>query len=95
MNVQIRITAQVQENYQHNDTNIPYWKMKGGREFIIDNVDSDIAMYTADNEMDSAIQNMLDEYSNNHTRYTLIEWEVIFNSAIILDTDNFMWELNK
>jgi len=95
MNVQIRITAQVQENYQHNDTNIPYWKMKGGREFIIDNVDSDVAMYTADNEMDSAIQNMLDEYSNNHTRYTLIEWEVIFNSAIILDTDNFMWELNK
>jgi len=95
MNVQIRITAQVQENYQHNDTNIPYWKMKGGREFIIDNVDSDIAMYTADDEMDSAIQNMLDEYSNNHTRYTLIEWEVIFNSAIILDTDNFMWELNK
>ena len=95
MNVQIRITAQVQENYQQNDTNIPYWKMKGGREFIIDNVDSDVAMYTADNEMDSAIQNMLDEYSNNHTRYTLIEWEVIFNSAIILDTDNFMWELNK
>jgi hypothetical protein len=95
MNVQIRITAQVQENYQHNDTNIPYWKMKGGREFIINDVDSDIALNTADEEMDSAIQNMLDEYSNNHTRYTLIEWEVIFSSAIVLDTDNFMWELNK
>jgi uncharacterized phage-like protein YoqJ len=93
MNVQIRITAQVQENY--SDNNIPYWKMKGGREFIIDNVDSDVAMYTADNEMDSAIQNMLDEYSNNHTRYTLIEWEVIFSSPIVLDTDNFMWELSK
>jgi hypothetical protein len=95
MNVQIRITAQVQENYQHNDTNIPYWKMKGGREFIINDVDSDIAVNTADVEMDSAIQNMLDEYSNNHTRYTLIEWEVLYSSAIVLDTDNFMWELSK
>jgi hypothetical protein len=95
MNVQIRITAQVQENYQHNDTNIPYWKMKGGREFIINDVDSDIALNTADEEMDSAIQNMLDEYSNNHTRYTLIEWEVLYSSAIVLDTDNFMWELSK
>jgi len=95
MNVQIRITAQVQENYQHNDTNIPYWKMKGGREFIINDVDSDIAVNTADEEMDSAIQNMLDEYSNNHTRYTLIEWEVIFSSPIVLDADNFMWELSK
>ena len=95
MNVQIRITAQVQENYQHNDTNIPYWKMKGGREFIINDVDSDIAVNTADVEMDSAIQNMLDEYSNNHTRYTLIEWEVLYGSPIVLDTDNFMWELSK
>jgi hypothetical protein len=56
MNVQIRITAQVQENYQHNDTNIPYWKMKGGREFIIDNIDSDAAMYTTSSKMDSVIQ---------------------------------------
>ena len=95
MNVQIRITAQVQENYQHNDTNIPYWKMKGGREFIINDVDSDIAVNTADVEMDSAIQNMLDEYSNNHTRYTLIEWEVLYSSPIVLDTDNFMGELSK
>jgi hypothetical protein len=93
MNVQIRITAQVQENY--SDNNIPYWKMKGGREFIINDVDSDIALNTADNEMDLAIQNMLDEYSNNHTRYTLIEWEVLYSSPIILDTDNFMWELSK
>jgi hypothetical protein len=93
MNVQIRITAQVQENYSDNNT--PYWKMKGGREFIINDVDSDIALNTADEEMDSAIQNMLDEYSNNHTRYTLIEWEVIFSSPIVLDTDNFMWELSK
>jgi hypothetical protein len=95
MNVQIRITAQVQENYQHNDTNIPYWKMKGGREFIIDSVDSDAAMYTTSSKMDSVIQTMLDEHSNNHTRYTLIEWEIMFSSPIILNTDKFMLELNK
>ena len=93
MNVQIRISAQVQENYSDNNT--PYWKMKGGQEFIIDNVDSDVAMYTTSNKMDSVIQNILDEYSNSHTRYTLIEWEVIFNSPIVVDTDNFMWELDK
>ena len=93
MNVQIRISAQVQENYSDNNT--PYWKMKGSQEFIIDNVDSDIAMYTTSNKMDSVIQNILDEYSNSHTRYTLIEWEVIFSSPIVVDTDNFMWELDK
>ena len=93
MNVQIRITAQVQENYSDNNT--PYWKMKGGREFIINDVDSDIAMYTADSKMDSAIHNMLDEHSNNHTRYILSEWEVLYSSPIVLDTDNFMWELSK
>jgi hypothetical protein len=93
MNVQIRISAQVQENYSDNNT--PYWKMKGGQEFIIDNVDSDVAMYTTSNKMDSVIQNILDEYSNSHTRYTLIEWEVIFSSPIVVDTDNFMWELDK
>ena len=93
MNVQIRISAQVQENYSDNNT--PYWKMKGGQEFIIDNVDSDVAMYTTSNKMDSVIQNILDEYSNSHTRYTLIEWEVIFSSPIVMDTDNFMWELDK
>ena len=93
MNVQIRISAQVQENYSDNNT--PYWKMKGGQEFIIDNVDSDVAMYTTSNKMDSVIQNILDEYSNSHTRYTLIEWEVIFSSPIVVDTDNFMLELDK
>jgi len=95
MNVQIRISAQLEENYSNNSTPSPYWKMKGGQEFTIDNVDWGVAMYTTDSKMDLAIQNMLDEYSNSHVRYTLIEWEVILGSAIGLDTDNFMWELGK
>jgi hypothetical protein len=94
MNVQIRISAQVQENY--SDTDIPKWKvLKRGREFIIDNVDSDVAMNTPLGKVDLALQNILDEYSNNHTRYSLNTWEVLFTSPIVLNVDKFMLELNK
>ena len=94
MNVQIRISAQVQENY--SDTDTPCWKvLKRGRDFIIDNVDLDVATNTPLGKVDLALQNILDEYSNNHTRYSLNKWEVVFSSPIVLDTDNFMWELSK
>jgi hypothetical protein len=94
MNVQIRISAQVQENY--SDTDTPYWKvLKRGREFIIDNVDSDVALNTPLGKVDLALQNILDEYSNNHTRYSLNKWEVLFSSPVGVDVDKFMLELNK
>ena len=94
MNVQIRISAQVQEN--HSDNDISCWEvLKRGREFIIYNVDSDVAMNTPLGKVDLALQNILDEYSNNHTRYSLNTWEVLFTSPIVLNVDKFMLELNK
>ena len=87
----IRVTAQYYENYSDNDT--PYWKPKGGTEFIIRNIEPDPVMYAAPGETDSAIQILLDEHSNHHSKYTLIDWEFIFAKPIELDADAFLFEM--
>jgi hypothetical protein len=89
----LRITAQYQENYSDNDT--PYWKMKGGREFIIKGIDPDPVMYAAPGEAEAAIQVLLDRESNERCKYTLIDWEFIYAKPIVLDADKFMLELSK
>jgi hypothetical protein len=91
MKADIRITAQYEENY--GDTNAPYWKPKGGTEFIIKGVDPDAVMFAAPGEADKAIENLLHEHSNSHAKYTLIDWEFIFSEPIELDKDNFLWEM--
>ncbi len=44
----LRITAQYQENY--GDSTTPYWKMKGGVEFIIKGIEPDPVLYAAPGE---------------------------------------------
>jgi hypothetical protein len=87
----LRITAQYYENYSDNDT--PYWKPKGGVEFIIRDIEPDPVLYAAPGEADSAIQILLDEKSNGVCRYTLIEWEFIFAEPVELDADAFLFEM--
>jgi hypothetical protein len=91
MKADIRITAQYYENYSDNDT--PYWKPKGGTEFIIKGVDPNPVMFAAPGEVEKAIENLLYEHSNSHAKYTLIDWEFIFSEPIELDKDNFLWEM--
>ena len=87
----IRVTAQYEENY--GDSGAPYWKMKGGTEFIIKGIDPDPVMYAAPGEAESAIQILLDEHSNGMCRYTLIDWEFIFTQPIELNADAFLFEM--
>ena len=87
----LRITAQYEENY--GDSATPYWKMKGGTEFIIKGIEPDPVMYAAPGEAESAIQILLDEYSNGMCRYTLIDWEFIFAQPIELNADAFLFEM--
>jgi hypothetical protein len=91
MKADIRITAQYYENY--SDTNTPYWKAKGGKEFIIKDIDPDPVMFAAPGEDEDAIQILLDEYSNSSVRYTLIDWEFIYSEPIELDKDAFLFEM--
>ena len=44
----LRITAQYEENY--GDSATPYWKMKGGTEFIIKGIEPDPVLYAAPGE---------------------------------------------
>ena len=45
MNCTVKVMAQYHENY--SETDIPYWKPKGGQEFQIV-IDSDVLMYSND-----------------------------------------------
>ena len=90
----LRITAQTQENYNWAQGGTPYWKMKGGIEFILPQVDSDAVMYAAPGEVESAIQSLLDSKSNDYIKYTLIEWELIWAPPIELDVDMFYSKMN-
>ena len=87
----LRITAQYEENY--GDSATPYWKMKGGTEFIIKGIEPDPVLYAAPGEAESAIQILLDEHSNGMCRYTLIDWEFIYAKPIELDADAFLFEM--
>ena len=73
--------------------NKPYWKKKGGVEFIIKGIEPDPVLYAAPGEAEDAIQTLLDEKSNNHSRYTLISWEFIYSEPIELDADAFLFEM--
>ena len=76
----LRITAQYQENY--GDSTSPYWKNKGGTEFIIKGIEPDPVLFAAPGEVEDAIQTLLDEHSNSMCRYTLIDWEIIYAKPI-------------
>lgn len=84
----LRITAQYQENY--GDSTNPYWKMKGGTEFIIKGIEADPVMYAAPGEVEAALQSMLDAESNDLCKYTLINWEFIYAKPVVLDGDAFL-----
>lgn len=89
----LRVTAQVQENYNWAQGGTPYWKMKGGAEFIIKGIEPDPVLYAAPGDVESAIQSLLDSKSGNYIKYTLIDWEFIYAKPIELDADAFRSEM--
>jgi hypothetical protein len=92
MNADLRVVAQYQENYNYYDGGEPYWKNKGGREFIFPKVSADDLMYNVP-EADKAIQTILDRISNEAFRYKLIHWEFLFFPTKELSTEELMKEM--
>lgn len=84
----IRVTAQYRENYGTQSE--PQWKMKGGVEFIIPEVNDDVILYARTGEVDNSIQQLLSTKSNAMCSYELITWELIFSEPEELSTDSFM-----
>lgn len=84
----IRVTAQYRENYGTESQ--PHWKMKGGVEFIIPQINDDVVLYAAPGQADSAIQKLLSAKSNSMCSYELVHWEFIYSEPVELSSDTFM-----
>jgi hypothetical protein len=82
MMISILVSAQYYENYSDNQT--PYWKPKGGVDFCFP-IDSDLVMYVYREELREALIKMVEEQSNEHSRYEYIDHEVKFSAPIVVE----------
>ena len=86
MNVKISVNAQRYENYGFHEGR-EYWKPKGGMLFTIEDIDSDIVMYTDNKKVVEAIQRQLELRSSDLEKFEYIDHEVIFSEAKIAGVD--------
>jgi hypothetical protein len=82
MMISILVSAQYYENY--SDSQTPYWKPKGGADFSFP-IDSDLVMYAYKEELREALIKMVEEQSNEHSRYEYIDHEVKFSAPIVVE----------
>jgi len=82
MMINILVSAQYYENYSDNQT--PYWKPKGGVDFSFP-IDSDLVMYIYKEDLKSALIKMVEEQSNEYSRYEYIDHEVKFGKPIVVE----------
>ena len=82
MMISILVSAQYYENYSDNQT--PYWKPKGGADFSFP-IDSDLVMYAYKEELREALIKMVEEQSNEYSRYEYIDHEVKFAAPIVVE----------
>lgn len=87
----VRISAQYYENYSDNPET-PYWKPKGGAEFMLKGIDSDSLYFTE--EVEQTFKVMLEEKSNSHCKYEFIDYEMVYEPEE-LSVDEFEWKLNN
>ncbi len=80
--ISVLVSAQYYENYSDNQT--PYWKPKGGVDFSFP-VDSDLVMYAYKEDLKSALIKMVEEQSNEYSRYEYIDHEVKFGKPIVVE----------
>lgn len=96
MDTKIRITAQYYENYAIGPNGLegaPYWKPKGGHEFIIEGADSDAVLYAHD--LEAILTKMVSDQSNDYAKYEYRDHEVIFTEATKLSVEQFNKELEN
>jgi hypothetical protein len=82
MMISILVSAQYYENYSDNQT--PYWKPKGGADFSFP-VDSELVMYIKKGVLENALIKMVEEQSNEYSRYEYIDHEVKFSAPIVVE----------
>ena len=82
MMISILVSAQYYENYSDNQT--PYWKPKGGVDFSFP-VDSELVMYLGRGVLENALTKMVEEQSNDYSRYEYISHEVKFSAPIVVE----------
>ena len=80
--ISVLVSAQYYENYSDNQT--PYWKPKGGVDFSFP-IDSDLVMYAYKEDLKSALIKMVEEQSNEYSRYEYIDHEVKFGKPIVVE----------
>ncbi len=80
--ISVLVSAQYYENYSDNQT--PYWKPKGGVDFSFP-IDSDLVMYSYKEDLKSALIKMVEEQSNEYSRYEYIDHEVKFGKPIVVE----------
>lgn len=88
----LRVLTQMYENYNDmNPVDAPYWKRKGGQEFIIP-VESRVIIYMEENVLVTAIKEMLEieNAKGVYFKYEYREHEVIFTmNDHVLDGNRF------
>jgi hypothetical protein len=82
MMISVLVSAQYYENYSDNQT--PYWKPKGGVDFSFP-IDSDLVMYAYKEDLKTALIKMVEEQSNEYSRYEYIDHEVKFGKPIVVE----------
>ena len=95
MDTTIRITAQFYENYAIGPNGLegtPYWKPKGGHEFII-KANSDVVMYADD--LKAILTDMVAEQSNDYEKFEYIDHEVIFSEPTELSSEGFLTKVQQ
>ena len=80
--ISILVSAQYYENY--SDSKNPYWKPKGGADFSFP-VDSELVMYLYEENLRKALIKMVEEQSNEYSRYEYIDHEVKFGKPIVVE----------
>jgi hypothetical protein len=82
MMISILVSAQYYENYSDNQT--PYWKPKGGADFSFP-VDSELVMYVGRGYLENVLTKLVEEQSNEYSRYEYIDHEVKFSAPIVVE----------
>lgn len=90
MKVKVRVLAQYWENY--SDTEVPYWKSKGGHEFTFEAVNDDLVMY---GDLKEALTVIVAAQTNSHNKFEYRDHEVIFQNDDILDSKLLEDEIRK
>ena len=86
------IHAQYYENY--SDTNTPYWKPKGGHEFVINGFDPDDLFYDEENVV-NAIKSLVAKQSTDYEKFEYISHELKFGTPTEIKLTDYKSEYTE